>query len=39
MYELRHPYYEMAKIKLSGEDISAELVIGEWMGLLKGKSK
>jgi len=37
MHELRHSYYEMAKIKLSGEDISAELLIGEWMGMLKGK--
>jgi shikimate kinase len=39
MYELRHPFYEMAKIKLSGEDISAELLIGEWMAFLKGKAK
>lgn len=39
MYELRHPYYEMAKIKLSGEDISAELFIGEWMNMLKGESE
>lgn len=39
MYELRHPFYEMSKIKLSGEDISAELLIGEWMALLKGETK
>ncbi|WP_158858405.1 shikimate kinase [Lunatibacter salilacus] len=39
MYEQRYPFYEMAKIKLSGEDISAELLIGEWMAMLKGKSE
>ena len=39
MYVLRHPFYEMAKIKLSGEDISAELLISEWMTLLKGESE
>jgi shikimate kinase len=39
MYELRHPFYEQAKIKLSGEDISAELLISEWLEILKGESE
>jgi len=39
MFEMRHPFYEKSKIKLSGEDISAELFIGEWMAVLKGESE
>ncbi len=37
MYEERSPYYEKAKIKLSGEDISTELLVSEWMAHLKVK--
>ncbi|WP_114748712.1 shikimate kinase [Pleomorphovibrio marinus] len=37
MFEQRSPYYEKAKIKLSGEDISTELLISEWMAFLKVK--
>ncbi len=37
MYEVRSPYYEKAKIKLSGEDISTELLVSEWMAFLKVK--
>lgn len=39
MHSERHPYYDMAKVKLSGEDISAELLVSEWLGLLKIESK
>ncbi|SEJ37021.1 shikimate kinase [Cyclobacterium xiamenense] len=38
MYVERSPFYEQAKIKLRGEDISPELVIASWMPLLKAKS-
>jgi shikimate kinase len=38
MYEDRSPFYEKAKIKLSGEDISTELLVSEWMAHLKVKS-
>jgi shikimate kinase len=37
MYVERCPFYEQAKIKLRGEDISPELVIASWMPLLKAK--
>lgn len=37
MFEERSPFYEMAKIKLSGEDISTELLISEWLAYLKVK--
>lgn len=37
MYVERCPFYEMAKIKLRGEDISPELLISYWMPLLKAK--
>ncbi|NHE57646.1 shikimate kinase [Cyclobacterium plantarum] len=37
MYVERNRYYEKAKIKLSGEDISPELLIAEWMPFLKTK--
>ncbi|SHN16848.1 shikimate kinase [Cyclobacterium lianum] len=38
MYVDRHSFYEKAKIKLRGEDISPELLIAEWMPYLKGES-
>ncbi|MFC4873699.1 shikimate kinase [Negadavirga shengliensis] len=38
MYFERQKYYEKAIIKLRGEDISTELLISEWMRILKIKS-
>lgn len=38
MYFERQKYYEKATLKLSGEDISTELLISEWMRILKIKS-
>lgn len=37
MYVERYKFYEKAKIKLRGEDISPELLIAEWMPFLKIK--
>ncbi|WP_339923662.1 shikimate kinase [uncultured Cyclobacterium sp.] len=37
MHALRSAFYEMAKIKLRGEDSSPELLISEWLPLLKAK--
>ncbi|AKP51868.1 shikimate kinase [Cyclobacterium amurskyense] len=37
MHSQRSAFYEMAKIKLRGEDSSPELLISEWMPLLKAK--
>lgn len=39
MHALRSPFYEKAKIKLSGNDISAEQLVSEWLGFLKIESK
>ncbi|MCC5936023.1 MAG: shikimate kinase [Lunatimonas sp.] len=39
MHALRSPFYEEAKIKLSGQDISAEQLVSEWLGFLKIESK
>ena len=35
MYASRIQYYDQAKIKLSGEDISTELLISELMALFR----
>ncbi|EPR68863.1 shikimate kinase [Cyclobacterium qasimii] len=37
MHAQRSVFYEMAKIKLRGEDSSPELLISEWLPLLKTK--
>jgi shikimate kinase len=37
MHSQRSAFYEMAKIKLRGEDSSPELLISEWMPFLKAK--
>ena len=37
MHAQRSAFYEMAKIKLRGEDSSPELLISEWLPLLKAK--
>lgn len=38
MHSQRNAYYEMAKIKLRGEDSSPELLIANWLPLLETKS-
>ncbi|WP_209332656.1 shikimate kinase [Lunatimonas salinarum] len=35
MHALRRPFYEMAKIKLSGNELTAEQLVSEWLGFLK----